>query len=106
LTSPDERPAAWFAQPTPTEIDTMALPAAREPPNGPTAALTGPDATLDVYYAAVACLHSWLQCLVRDLETVNGPITAQVLANEMKARLAELERADADWFKLARPTGR
>jgi hypothetical protein len=58
--------------------------------------MTDPDATLDVYYAAMACVRSWLQHLVGDLERVNGPVTAQVFADDLKAKLADLERAGAD----------
>jgi hypothetical protein len=40
----------------------------------------------------MACLHSWLQRLVGDLERVNGPVSAQLLVDDLKARLAELEQ--------------
>jgi hypothetical protein len=51
-------------------------------------------------------LRAWLHQLLADLQRVNGPITAQVLADEMKVKLAELERAGADWFKVAPAGGR
>jgi hypothetical protein len=41
----------------------------------------------------LACLRTWLQWLLADLECGNGPMTAQVLADNLEARLAELERA-------------
>src|SRR5262249_16094066 len=81
LTAPDGRPAAWSPQPPPAEIDPMALPAARELPAGPTGQPADPDAALDAYYAVLACLHGWLQQLLAELEQVNGPVTAQVLAD-------------------------
>src|SRR5262249_25245811 len=58
----------------------------------PMADLTVPDASWDAYYAAVACLHTWLGQLVRDVGRVNGPVSAQLLVDDLKARLAELEQ--------------
>jgi hypothetical protein len=83
------------ALPTPAEIDTTAPQTARERPDGPTAGLPDPDAALDVYYAAMACLHQWLTWLLAEVERVNGPVSAQLLADDLKARLAAVERAGA-----------
>jgi hypothetical protein len=66
--------------------------------------MTDPDATLDVYYAAMACVRSWLHQLVGDLERVNGPVSAQLLVDDLKARLAELERAGAAWLAISTPS--
>jgi hypothetical protein len=73
----------------------MAPQTARKSPDSLTAGLPDPDAALDVHYAVLTCLHTWMTWLLADLERVNGPVSAQLLADELKARLAEMERAGA-----------
>src|SRR5262249_9043627 len=61
----------------------------------PTVGLPDPDAALDVFYVAVACLHTWMTWLLAEGERVNGPVSAQLLADELEARLGGLGRAGA-----------
>jgi hypothetical protein len=104
LTDPGGRPAAWSAPPTASEIDKMASLAAWELPGSPDwADLAVPDASWAAFYASVDCLHDWLRQLLADLQRVNAPITAHMLADDLVAnlapKLAELERAGTHWLK-------
>jgi hypothetical protein len=62
--------------------------------SAPIVGLPDPDATLVAYFAVLARLRRWIGQLLADLERVNGPLTAQVLADGLKARLAELGHAE------------
>jgi hypothetical protein len=57
---------------------------------------------LDVYYAVLACLRTWLNRVLADLERVNAPVGARTVADSLKASLAELERAGAAHSDTAR----
>jgi hypothetical protein len=61
------------------------VPPSGHPPPGP----TDPDTALDIYPAEVACRRARLGRLVRHWERVNGPVSAQLPADDLKAQLAD-----------------
>jgi hypothetical protein len=63
--------------------------------------LRDPDAALDAHHPVVAWLRQWLKRLPADLERVNGPVSAQVLADDLKAKLGETEGAGPCGGELA-----
>jgi hypothetical protein len=63
--------------------------------------LPDPDAAMDVFHAVLACLRTWLNQVLADLERVNGPPAAHAGAEGLRARLAELERVGEAWCHCA-----
>jgi hypothetical protein len=89
--NPDRLADEFLADPT------ISAPASQAGPTLPMGLMV-PEAALAAYQAAIDGLHHWLRRLVRDLERVNGPVTAQILANDLKAKLVEADKGPSVWL--------